>query len=72
MFSSPNFPDPALCKTQRVVNDFWECLVDHSDQAAHCCYALEFGYSLFCKHPDKRTFDNRMEQGIVNLPKFTP
>ncbi len=59
MFSSPNLPDPDLCKTQRVVNDFWECLVDHSDQAVHCRYALEFGYSLFCKHPDNRTFDRK-------------
>ncbi len=56
MYSSPNFPDPALCRTQRVVNDFWECLVDHSNRGISCRYALEFGYSHFCKHPENRTF----------------
>ncbi len=60
MRSSPNVPDPDLCRTQRVVNDFWECVVEQTSQAAFCRYALEFGFSRFCRHPDNKAFGSRV------------
>lgn len=56
MDSMPKLPDPALCRTQHVVNEFWECMVDHSKQIDCCRYALEFGFSHFCKHPERQFF----------------
>ena len=56
MHTRSNLPDPDLCRTQLVVNDLWECLVDLSRQVMVCRYALEFGHSHFCKHPENRLF----------------
>ena len=59
MDSMTELPDPALCRTQHVVKDFWECLVDHSDKVNCCRYALGFGFSHFCRHPENETFERR-------------
>lgn len=54
----PELPNPVHCRTQHVINEFWECLVDHSNHINCCRYALGFGFSHFCKHPDNEAFEN--------------
>jgi hypothetical protein len=52
----PRLPDPAICETRYLgpTLDFSGCLVRDSD----CCeYALRFGNSVFCRHPDRRAFE---------------
>ena len=69
MKSSAKLPDPGLCRTQQVVSDLWECLVDLSGNAIVCRYALVFGYSHFCRHPENKAF---VDTEKVKSPKKYP
>jgi hypothetical protein len=49
-------PDPEQCRTRHLGQtlDFSECLVENPDG---CEYALRFGRSVFCRHPDRRRYE---------------
>lgn len=56
--------DTEKCKTQsRATTDLFDCLVEQ--QYLICGYALPFGNGHFCKHPQRKEFDER-------LPKNKP
>ncbi len=49
-------PDPERCLTRHLEHslDFSVCLVKIPDS---CEYARRFGSSIFCQHPDRRSFE---------------
>jgi hypothetical protein len=49
-------PDPETCRTRYLgpTLDFSECLVNNP---LVCKYAVKFGKSFFCRHPDRRSFE---------------
>ncbi len=49
-------PDPEICRTRHLGQtlDYSSCLVENSDSCEH---AVRFGSSVFCRHPDRRSFE---------------
>ena len=62
MGSFRKFPDPAACRIQHVTEDLFECM---ADDAAHCPFALAFGFGYYCKHPGRR---NNFEKAAEEKP----
>ena len=44
-------PDMQFCRAADLTSTFAECLVE---KPATCPYAMSFGYSYLCRHPDRR------------------
>ena len=42
-------PDPSVCRAVEL-NEFAECL---TDKPAACKYAIPFGFTFLCAHPDR-------------------
>ena len=51
-----SLPDPGICHTRYLGKtlDLSDCLVTNPDG---CVYALRYGSSIFCRHPDRRSFE---------------
>ena len=49
-------PDREKCRTRYVMHTFpfSDCLVENVDG---CEYGVRFGGSVFCYHPDRRSFE---------------
>jgi len=49
-------PDPEKCRTRYLGQTFCfsDCLVENPD-ACEC--AVRFGFGVFCRHPDRRSFE---------------
>ena len=49
-------PDPDICCTKHLGPglDLSICLVDNPDA---CQYAVRFGSTVLCRHPDRRSFE---------------
>ena len=44
-------PDVKICRTESMgIDYFTKCLVEHPEE---CSFAMFFGYSFFCRHPDR-------------------
>jgi hypothetical protein len=53
----PSLPDPEICRTRYRGEslDISQCLMENPDSCGH---AVRFGSSVFCRHPDRRSFEN--------------
>ena len=51
-----SLPDPEICRTsyRGQALDISYCLVENPES---CEYAVCFGSSVFCRHPDRRKFE---------------
>ena len=51
-----HLPDREICRTRYLgkVLDISDCLVKDPEG---CAYALRHGNSVFCRHPDRRSFE---------------
>ena len=48
-------PDAELCRTKRLgLSDLWDCLLPSPFK---CKYAVSFGRSFFCNHPERHSFE---------------
>ena len=57
-----DLPDPAICRTEHVYNELYDCLVESKD-VCRCLYALEFGSRYFCRHPERSKFE-KIDTGV--------
>ena len=46
-------PDLKVCRVKDVVSGLSECLTENPGM---CRYAVPFGYSFFCLHPERKEF----------------
>ena len=51
-------PNPERCRTRFLGETlaFSDCLVVNPDGCEH---ALRYGYGVFCRHPERRSFEGR-------------
>jgi hypothetical protein len=49
-------PDPAICRTEQMFDDLYDCLVENKG-FSRCCHELDFGNKFFCIHPERHIFD---------------
>jgi hypothetical protein len=52
-----SLPDPEICRTKHLGQqnlELSQCLVENPDA---CKYATRFGPGVFCRHPDRRSFE---------------
>ena len=52
------FTDTSHCRTKSFLKDFWECRADCPELSRYCPYTLRFGDTVFCKHPEGRSFED--------------
>jgi hypothetical protein len=45
-------PDMEICRASDLMPEFADCLVE---RPTACPYAMSFGCSFLCKHPDRKT-----------------
>ncbi len=63
MPSTIKLPDPVTCKTWPIAANVWECLVR---DPRLCPHVLGFGYSYYCKHSCRQTFEAKEKPGRRN------